>query len=397
MPLVSCSPPKCYLSRPRKRPGQRTLPGRCVRPNPWTMFQMSVSGQGLGRKMVSYMYRRWKLRWARENPGLDARAARAKMNADLCRDIAASNRRARSRNSSSRMKATRPDRRKTARDNTVRRKKEAAKAAKAAKAKAAAKKKNKSGSSGTSDASSFFAKKEVPSGWNLYKKLKGLSSFEFKVGSGASRSGVFMRGNTLDSMKPGEWFDDDVITAYMTLLQGKGNPSSSKGIFMSPLFYGKFTARGDNSGAVDPAYFGQSAAVRHPLVKRWTRNLNTTGPVKIFVPVNHGNTHWTLIVVDVKNKQVISVDSFNSDRLTARKEMLGWIEQEHIAKGKAFNRQQWKTLKKVAPRQTNGYDCGPFTCMFAAFINNDKPLAFKQKDMAKMRARLVWSILNLKL
>ena len=374
MPIVSCAPPACYLTRPRKRRGRRTLPGRCMRPNPWTMFQIGVSGQGHDRKMVSYMYRRWKLRWARENPGLDARATRSKMNADLCRDIAASS-------PKSRMKPTPPAR------------------------KAKAKRKAKRGTSGAKRKAqgtpkrrdTFFAKKEVPRGWDLYEELEGLPSFEFKVGSGKSRSGVFMRGNTLDSMKPGEWFDDDVITAYMTLLQGKGNPSSSEGIFLSPLFYAKFTARGDNSGAVDPAYFGKSAKVRHPLVKSWTRKLNTTGPVKIFVPVNHGNTHWTLIVIDVKNKQVISVDSFNSERLTARNEMLGWIEEEHAAKGKAFNREQWRTLKKVAPAQTNGYDCGPFTCMFAAFINNNKPLAFTQKDMAKMRARLVWSILNLKL
>ena len=388
MPIASCAPPTCYLSLPRKRRGRRTLPGRCVRPNPWTMFQIGVSGRGYDRMMVSYMYRRWKLRWARENPGLDARAARSKMNADLCRGIATrknpnpnpSARKAKAAKAARKAKPAKPAR-----------KAKAAKPARKAKAAKAAKR-------GTSGAKrKFFAKKEVPRGWDLYKELEGLSSFEFKVGSGASRSGVFMRGNTLDSMKPGEWFDDDVITAYMTLLQGKGNPSSSKGIFMSPLFYAKFTARGDNSGAVDPAYFGKSAKVRHPLVKSWTRKLNTTGPVKIFVPVNHGNTHWTLIVVDVKNKQVISIDSFNSERLTARKEMLGWIEQEHAAKGKAFNREQWRTLKMVAPAQTNGYDCGPFTCMFAAFINNNKPLAFKQKDMAKMRARLVWSILNLKL
>ncbi len=375
MPLASCSPPDCYLSRPRKRPGKRTLPPRCIKPNPWSMFLINVSGQGLDRKMVSYMYERWKLRFYRENPTLDESALKAKMNEELCRDIAESNRRARSRKSSKDLKETRERRRKTAKARTEARKSKDSK--------------SKDSKSKESKAKVFFAERAVPKGWNLYKKIKNMEVFTLVLGTGRSRVSLSLHQSTLESMRPREWFNDDVITAYMALLQH--SRAGKKNVFMNTLFYGMYVSK------YDPTYAKKSAAVRHPRVAGMTRRLKTTDPVQIFVPVNHNNTHWTLIVIDVKNKQVISLDSLNKERKTPRREMLEWIEREHIVKGKPFNKKEWTTFKANAPSQTNGYDCGVFTCMFAAFLGNDRPITFKQKDLVKMRARLAWSVLNMKL
>lgn len=410
MPRVLCSPPNCYLSRPRKRPGRRTLPPRCIRPNPWSMFLIRVSGQGYDRKKVSYMYSRWKVRFYRENPGLDERAIKAKMNEELCRDIAASNRRATSRKSSADLKQTRARRRKTARANTEARKAAAAKAkasaakasaakASAAKAKASkisAAKGSKAKASGTSAKAStpFFADKPVPRNWNLYSKVKSMTRFDFILGSGRSRASFLMDENALDRMLPGRWFNDELIGAYMALLQHSS--AGQDNIFLHGLFYSMYTVTGQllPSQVHDPKYSNKPASVRYALVKSTTRRLNTTGPVKIFVPVNHGNTHWTLIVIDVEKKHVLSLDSFNKERRVQRKEMLDWIEQEHLSKKKPFDKKEWTTHKVKVPSQTNGVDCGVFTCMFAAYLAFDRPLTFKQKDMAKMRARLAWSILN---
>ena len=130
MPLVSCSPPTCYLTRPRKRPGRRTLPGRCMRPNPWIMFLIRMGGQGFDRKAVSDMYKKWKREFHAQNPTLSESEMKAKMNDHLCGDIARTSERNLARKSK-RLKETRECRRKTAKKNTEARRKKAVEEAKA--------------------------------------------------------------------------------------------------------------------------------------------------------------------------------------------------------------------------------------------------------------------------
>lgn len=181
----------------------------------------------------------------------------------------------------------------------------------------------------------------------------------------------------------------------MHLLQGEGNPGSATSIFMNSLFFAKFSCWDDRRRGRDLAYFGTPPGKRHDLVKRWTRNLDTTNKKsKIFVPVNSDNNHWYMIMIDLENKKVLSMDSLRIDREDAREEMLGWIEAEHKAKRKPFEISEWTHAMKKVPKQNNGYDCGPFACLYAAFMSNDKNLTFLQGDIPKMRRRIAWSILN---
>lgn len=392
--MPACVAPTCHRTRPRKRVGRRTLPGRCVRPNPWHVFMTHVSGNGFSEAEVSLMYGKWKRRWLRNNPGLDRSAAKARMNADLCEQIAEANRLARSRTSASALARTRERRRKEAREKTRAR----VKAARLAESRGDRRRRARENAVARRATDIFFAKKDVPPDWKLNKHLKNLKgwfTFRHTLRSGKSE-GIEMSRNTLDAMKPRKWFDDDVIAAYMALLGGNGNPSSRTCLFMTSHFYSTYAVTGRTFGNMppDPNYFGKSAKVRYPLVRGWTRDLNTTGPVKIFVPVNHDNTHWTMVVIDVKNKNVLSLDSFGTDHVDTRNEMLDWVEQEHIAKKARFDRREWASRRKKVPTQTNSYDCGPFICMFAAFVSNDKNMTFLQGDMSNLRNRLVWSILN---
>ncbi|CAM9190036.1 unnamed protein product [Ectocarpus sp. 12 AP-2014] len=77
--------------------------------------------------------------------------------------------------------------------------------------------------------------------------------------------------------------------------------------------------------------------------------------------------------------------------------MLDWIEQEHKSKRKKIVVREWTSSPKRVPRQLNGYDCGPFVCILAAFMSNDVKIDFTQEDLPKMRNRIAWSILNTKL
>ncbi|KAL7467798.1 hypothetical protein ACHAXS_008051 [Conticribra weissflogii] len=58
--------------------------------------------------------------------------------------------------------------------------------------------------------------------------------------------------------------------------------------------------------------------------------------------------------------------------------------------------EDWKLLgcPTDIPRQSNGCDCGVFTCMFANFISKDCPLTFKQQHISKCHERIALSIMK---
>lgn len=113
--------------------------------------------------------------------------------------------------------------------------------------------------------------------------------------------------------------------------------------------------------------------------------------------MNFGENHWFMMMIDAENKRVLSMDSSNLRHANEKGELLGWLEAEYAAKGIHFDRSQWRSEAKKVPKQMNGYDCGPFSCMFAAFMSNEKRMSFLQGDLPKMRKRVAWSILNMEL
>ncbi len=350
--MPKCKAPTCDRTRPKK--GKE---GKCVRPNPWNVYRKRLKGEGFSRDTISAMYKIWSDDWKLKNPGLSRSVARTRMNETLCDQIK--------------------------HDRSLTR---------------------------------FFAKKEVPPGWSLEAEIEKLSTkarssnpgvqirlaslfkFTHKPRMSDKTKTEQMFGKSILSLRPGKWYTDEVINTYMILLSGTGNPASKKCRFVSSFLYDKFKAEGSRD------LENASAKTRHGLVKRFTHKQNTTGAVKIFVPVNLAiggkeKNHWIMIMIDVKNKAVVSMDSSNRLNVGPRNVMMDWIEQEHRSKHKKFNREDWLNypMWKI-PHQTNGYDCGPFALMYAAYMSNDKLLAFMQGDIkTKMRERIAWCILNCRL
>lgn len=351
--MPKCKAPTCDRTRAKK--GQK---GKCVRPNPWNVYRKQLKGRGFSQDLIREMYGMWSADWRLENPDLSRSDARTRMNETLCEDI------------------------EEYRLSTQ-----------------------------------FFTKKKVPPGWSLEAEIKKLSAqarlsnpgvplplaswfkFSHTPRKSTRKKTEVMYGKSILSMRPGKWYTDEVINTYMILLSGEGNPGSKKSRFMSSYLYDKFKAE------LTPDLANASPKMRHDLVKNFTRKQNTTGAVKIFVPVNvsiggRDKDHWIMIMIDVKNKAVVSMDSLkNRLNVGPRQVMMDWIEQEHRSKRRKFNRDEWSNypMKSLA-HQSNGYDCGPFALMYAAYMSNDKLPKFMQGDVkTKMRERIAWCILNCKL
>ena len=99
---------------------------------------------------------------------------------------------------------------------------------------------------------------------------------------------------------------------------------------------------------------------------------------KIFVPVNIGNTHWTLAVVDVERREFRYYDSFGGGGqhyLSALREFLARYARRHRLHGLEVGR--WSMVPHTSgPRQGNGSDCAVFTCMTAEYLARALPFDF---------------------
>eukprot|EP00953_Heterococcus_sp_UTEX-ZZ885_P019118 10679-Heterococcus_DN1.PRE.1 len=73
-----------------------------------------------------------------------------------------------------------------------------------------------------------------------------------------------------------------------------------------------------------------------------------------------------------------------------------WLDDEHVTRKGSECAIEWELVPTLptVPQQSNGSDCGVFSCMFADYISEDLPLQFSQADMPHFRQRLALQILR---
>lgn len=246
--------------------------------------------------------------------------------------------------------------------------------------------------------SQFFAERHVPQGWSTEKAIANIT-YGFRQMSRDDRkervlvkwtSNGGLREEDVESLLPGEWYFDRAVDKYMDLLQTLSG-RTHKCVFLETVFYQNLMAKmGGRKRSWKDRHATQCAF--------FTLDLDTTHRhAKIFIPVIINKNHFVLIFVDNHKHMVYSLDSSGCLRKPQRQHILNWVEQEHYAKNATFKKEEWKTEAMECPQQTNNFDCGPFTCLFMAFLSHNKCLNFTQDDIPKMRERINWSLLNSRL
>lgn len=137
-------------------------------------------------------------------------------------------------------------------------------------------------------------------------------------------------------------------------------------------------------------------------VTRWT-NRPTKVDIftysKVIIPINHGNSHWTLAAIDMLRRRIVHYDSLYGYGARARvcSTLLQYLQDEHRTKrGTEMDTTGWVLTDELSgcPKQNNGVDCGVFTSLFADFVSEDVPLSFGQGNILDFRKRMVVSILR---
>lgn len=131
----------------------------------------------------------------------------------------------------------------------------------------------------------------------------------------------------------------------------------------------------------------------------WKRGINLFEVDRIFIPVNTKNTHWTLLVLHMQEKEVHYYDSRPLDQTRLEvlfDSMKRWLvdEARKYANNENYDNSEWKLVVDDCPEQTNWYDCGVFTIMNADFLMDNLPLDFKEEEMDGFREKIATDILR---
>jgi len=216
---------------------------------------------------------------------------------------------------------------------------------------------------------------------------------------------IGLRGNDLQRLQHPNWLNDEVINAYLGLLNREYR---QRGVYcFHSFFYTRLTS---------PSYC-------FAYVRRWTTRARFTihRDALLLIPVNIAQRHWVLVAIDANRRELRCYDSMHSqDGWCVLPNLRHWLTDECIDKGVEdpwLLSDSW-TLSLAheherIPRQTDGGSCGVFSLLFAeALAKNWSParvpsqgkpaplpltslrFQFAQRDIPELRKRLVMALLR---
>ncbi|KAM7043847.1 sentrin-specific protease 2 [Acridotheres tristis] len=184
----------------------------------------------------------------------------------------------------------------------------------------------------------------------------------------------------ISTLQPPGWLNDKIINFYMSLLVERSKKEGYPSVYAFNTFF-----------------YSKLSSTSHKGVKKWTKGVDIFEHDVILVPI-HLRIHWTLLVVDLREKTIKYFDSLGERGDHICKTVLKYLEEESREKRNIeLTASEW-TLHSMGteeiPQQNNGSDCGVFTCKFADFISRDKPITFTAEHMPYFRRKMVWEIIH---
>lgn len=193
-----------------------------------------------------------------------------------------------------------------------------------------------------------------------------------------SKFNMSITRNDLNTLMGMTWLNDEVINFYMNLImqRSQDNQNLPKAYCFNTFFIPTLMSRG------------------HAGVKRWTRKVDIFSYDLIPVPVHVGKIHWCMAIIRVKEKVIRYYDSMgnpNQPVLEALEQYL--VDEAYDKKKETLDTSDWvKQNVTDCPHQTNGSDCGVFSCMFAEHLTRNAGFTFSQNEMPYFRHKMIYEI-----
>mmetsp|Transcript_16895 Transcript_16895/g.30588 ORF Transcript_16895/g.30588 Transcript_16895/m.30588 type:complete len:277 (+) Transcript_16895:1817-2647(+) len=213
-------------------------------------------------------------------------------------------------------------------------------------------------------------------------------------------TGTSIQCKSMERFQPEVWLNDECINYIFGMLNERDSelhamdPNRKRNFFATSHFMAQLL---DERNA-NPSKHGK---YNFENVKSWFKaapgkDIFDLG--KIFIPVNHGFMHWMCAMIDIPGKRIYMYDSMGDDGMNYLQSLLQYLQDKHLVERDVElpDIDEWELFghQPGMPTQQNGFDCGVFTCLYAAFLGLDLPLVFSQEHMNHCRRRLALSIMH---
>lgn len=184
------------------------------------------------------------------------------------------------------------------------------------------------------------------------------------------------------------WLNDEIIAACLQHVVDYGLKVSDHKAGETPKFH-----------AFNTFFYKNLRDKGAQSVKRWASKAkigkeDLLKVERVFIPVHQG-AHWTLLVVSPLARTIEYFDSMGGRAGSYVQNAKLWLAEEL---GKGWKEEEWTVPTGsygAGPRQTNGSDCGVFTCTNARMVVlGVDPMAYGGGDMEVQRGRMVAELLN---
>jgi len=182
-----------------------------------------------------------------------------------------------------------------------------------------------------------------------------------------------LTGKSLKSLRRRQWLTDEVINAYLLLIQ-----SEFPRVFVfSSFFWQKLTANG---------YDYESVANwnRRRKVTLWESDI-------ALIPINVRGNHWALGAIDFRDNSIAYYDSLRENGLPQKfkPNLIKYLTDHGRSSDKPARRWRFYYPHNLR-QQKNDNDCGVFLCLNAVYLaNNLPPQSCSIAELESMRLRML--------
>lgn len=186
----------------------------------------------------------------------------------------------------------------------------------------------------------------------------------------------------LRTLQGKQWLNDEIINGYMDLINRRdlATHSQQRTIYaFSCFFYTQLSIRG----------------YAYHRVRNWTTEVDVLKLERLIVPINIGNIHWCLAVVNLKARRFEYYDSLGHSNDECLPRLRRWLQDESQDKHQqTYSLAGWTDVQPRKQHQRNSYDCGVFAARAAECVALDIPFDFTQKDTPSLRILMSLQLLD---
>jgi sentrin-specific protease 1 len=171
-------------------------------------------------------------------------------------------------------------------------------------------------------------------------------------------------GDIADLLDVAGWANDEVVNLYLALTAAhfSNQTGGARVHAASSFFYARLT--------------GGPGGYDYAAVRRWTKAVDVFACDLIVVPINSGNTHWTLVAIRPGARRVEYYDSLPGSRARVTRvfiHIMTYLRDEHLDKrgtSLELGKRPWTAVwaKDGVPLQEDGSACAVFTITNAAVL-----------------------------